>query len=108
MNFQEYSDRAIGTIVLQDERGFDYAACALAEEAGEVCGKVKRLYRDYGEVPSIEWRNAMLEECGDVLWNINRLVLMLGYDLETCAKRNIEKVESRRLRGVTRGSGDNR
>ena len=48
------------------------------------------------------------KELGDVLWYLANLANDLGYSLSEIAENNIEKLESRKERGVIQGSGDNR
>lgn len=47
-------------------------------------------------------------EAGDVLWQLSGLCSVMGWDLETVAKRNLEKLSSRKARGVVAGEGDYR
>ena len=47
-------------------------------------------------------------ELGDVLWHIAEVASDNGWSLEEIMKDNIDKLESRRLRNVITGSGDNR
>lgn len=80
----------------------------LLEEAGEVAGKLKRLYREHGGVVNDEWKRATLLELGDVLWHVVELARQLDSDIETVKDLNVEKIRDRRDRGVIRGEGDNR
>lgn len=95
-------------------RNFVYPALALAEEAGEVAGKVKKLWRDQDKaaveelVLSDEQRLAIVKELGDVLWYVARMSAEIGSSLEEVARENILKIEGRRERGTLRGSGDDR
>jgi NTP pyrophosphatase (non-canonical NTP hydrolase) len=87
-----------------------YPYLALAEEAGEVCGKLAKAIRkgdlEYG--PSLELNTAILDECGDVLWNLSQIVNDLGYNLEYVARMNLDKLRDRKERGVIDGKGDKR
>jgi len=49
-----------------------------------------------------------VDEGGDVLWYLSQLFDLLHIDMDTAARRNIKKLESRMDRGVIAGRGDNR
>lgn len=85
-----------------------YCTLGLAGEAGEIPNKVKKIIRDNGSEITDEVRDAILAEIGDVLWYAARLADELGESLEVVAKGNLEKLASRRERGVVSGSGDYR
>ena len=91
-----------------------YPALGLANEAGEVLGKLKKLIRDSnvrfdGEGKITDQQRADLgAELGDVLWYISNLARDLGLNLNDVAAMNVEKLQSRQARGVIGGSGDNR
>ena len=50
----------------------------------------------------------VIKELGDILWYINSVSHLLGSSLEEVAQKNLDKVLSRKERGMTGGSGDNR
>lgn len=85
-----------------------YPALGLAEEAGEVAGKYAKAVRDCNGVIDTERTEAIKKELGDVLWFVAELSTQLGLTLEEVMDANIEKLTSRRSRGVIHGSGDNR
>lgn len=85
-----------------------YPALGLASEAGEVAGKVKKVLRDRGGVPTEADRDALKAELGDVLWYVARLAADLNIPLQEIAEANISKLRDRANRGVIQGSGDNR
>lgn len=80
-----------------------YCALGLTGESGEYAEKIKKLIRDGTFV-----REDTAKELGDVLWYLTRSANELGYSLDEIAKMNIEKLQSRKERGVLQGSGDNR
>lgn len=86
--------------------GINEAVFGLLEEAGEVAGKFKRVYR--GDRTLEEASESIKKELGDVLWYLSQLSLRLGYTLEEVAKDNIAKLEDRLVRGKIKGEGDNR
>ena len=55
-----------------------------------------------------ETRLAIKGEIGDVLWYASQLASELGLLLEDIAEYNLEKLFSRKNRGVLKGDGDNR
>jgi NTP pyrophosphatase (non-canonical NTP hydrolase) len=85
-----------------------YPALGLCGEAGEVAEKVKKTIRDDGGVLTEERREALAAELGDVLWYAAQLATEAGLELERIAADNLDKLLSRRRRGVLRGSGDDR
>ena len=86
------------------DKGLEYLITGLAAEVGEVSGKVAKYYRKDGEFP----KQDVLDELGDVLWFVAELSTLLGSPLSKVAMGNIDKLASRKERGVLKGSGDNR
>lgn len=80
----------------------------LVGESGEVAEKFKKLIRDRGGRISNEDKAEILKELGDILWYVNAVSHLLGSSLEEVAQKNLDKVLSRKERGKTGGSGDNR
>jgi NTP pyrophosphatase (non-canonical NTP hydrolase) len=80
----------------------------LSDESGEVLGKFKKLLRDKNGVLSDEDKKEIVKEIGDVLWYVASLTHLLGYSLDEVAQMNLDKLASRKQRGVIKGSGDNR
>ena len=85
-----------------------YLALGLCGESAEVAEKVVGALFDGGGALTPEQREGILKEAGDTLWYLARLVDELKADLGSVASDNIRKVTSRRERGVTQGSGDDR
>ncbi len=109
MNFDEYQQKsrrtakypAIGHAVI-------YPTLGLVNEAGEVAGKIKKVFRDkQGEI-NAETRQALKAELGDVLWYLAQVCTELDLSLDDVAAHNIEKLYSRLERGAIHGDGDNR
>ena len=109
MTFDEYQTKsrktagypAIGHPVI-------YPALGLVNEAGEVAGKIKKVFRDKGGEISDETRAALKAELGDVLWYVAQVCTELGLSLDEVAGYNLEKLYSRLERGTLRGDGDDR
>jgi len=109
MDFNEYQTKsrktagypAIGHPVI-------YPTLGLANEAGEVAGKVKKVFRDKEGQISEETREALKAELGDVLWYLAQVATELNLSLDEIAEYNIEKLYSRLERGKIQGEGDDR
>ncbi len=109
MDFTEYQQKAkhtakypvIGHRVI-------YPTLGLANEAGEVAGKIKKIFRDKEGVISKEDREALKAELGDVLWYLAQVATELGLSLGEIAEHNIAKLLDRQARGKIHGDGDNR
>jgi NTP pyrophosphatase (non-canonical NTP hydrolase) len=109
MHLRDYQRQAAGT-ALYPNRGQNpiYPTLGLAGEAGEVCEKVKKVIRDRGGDFDAESIAAIKKELGDVLWYVAMLADELGLSLEEIGRENIEKLVSRRERGMLGGNGDER
>jgi NTP pyrophosphatase (non-canonical NTP hydrolase) len=109
MNFNDYQIKsrktakypAIGHALI-------YPVLGLTNEAGEVAGKVKKIFRDKeGAIGEAE-RTALKGELGDVLWYLAQVCTELNLSLDEVAEHNLEKLYSRLERGKIGGEGDNR
>ena len=113
MTLEEYGKKAITTLTSDHAYG-DLTPALMAQilglvgESGEIAEKVKKLLRDKDGKITDEVRAELVKELGDVLWYINVVASMLGSSIDEVAAKNLEKVLSRKERGVTKGSGDNR
>jgi len=83
-----------------------YVALGLTGEAGEVSNKVKKILRDSKGEVSDEIRDYLVAEVGDTLWYLARLATELGVSLGQVGQANLDKLNSRKERGVIGGSGD--
>lgn len=114
MTLDDYATKAITTLHTDHALSDDMSAALLSQvfglvgEGGEVAEKFKKLIRDKQGAISPEDTAEILKELGDVLWYVNSIATLLGSSLEEVAAKNLEKVLSRKARGVTGGSGDNR
>lgn len=116
MELNEYQKRALDTANYPYEFSTIYPALGMNGEAGEVADKVKKIIRDtdykkdkYGAIKiTDEKKKELALEIGDVLWYCATLSADLGYSLDDVAQMNVEKLASRKRRGVLSGSGDNR
>ena len=109
MNFTDYQTKSrvtakypvIGHAVI-------YPTLGLVNEAGEVAGKIKKVFRDKSGEISPETREALKAELGDVLWYLAQVATELDLSLDEIAEANIAKLLDRQSRGKIQGDGDNR
>jgi NTP pyrophosphatase (non-canonical NTP hydrolase) len=109
MDFDKYQKLSRKTAIYpQKGKNFIYPTLGLADEAGEVTGKIKKAIRDDGGKITKGRRIEISKELGDVLWYIAQLSTELKLSLSDIAKENLKKLKSRMVRGTLHGSGDNR
>ena len=117
MNYQE---QAHTTALYGDN--VEYPFMSLAEESGEVIGKLGKYIRknDVGAgdavlaaaVPfqpiEVELREDIIKELGDLQWQLAECCTVLGITLEELQRRNLMKIQGRVARGTVEGTGDDR
>ena len=109
MNFDDYQQEAVSTAIYPKQGdNIYYPALGLAGEAGEVCEKIKKIMRDHDGTMDVYKIEELSLELGDVLWYVANLCQELDIDMSYVATRNILKLQSRKMRGNLKGSGDNR
>jgi NTP pyrophosphatase (non-canonical NTP hydrolase) len=109
LDFRQYQQAASETGgVVETKHPIVYPTLGLCNEAGEVAGKVKKIFRDRGGVVTDDDRAALTLELGDVLWYLAEVCTQLGVSLEDVAAANVAKLRSRSARGVLGGEGDSR
>ena len=86
----------------------NYCILGLNGEAGELANKLKKIARDNMGVLTDQTRFDLAKELGDCQWYLARIAAELGFSLEAIATHNIEKLASRKERGVLGGAGDDR
>lgn len=123
MELNEYQERAMATCMPSCDN-FSYMMLNLIGEVGELASKVAKDIRKVNAVighgmdneliprmPFDEWivrQEEYKAEAGDILWQLAGLCGAMGWDLEEVAQGNLDKLASRRQRGVIDGNGDNR
>ena len=122
MELNEYQDRAMSTCMRSCDN-FSYMMLNLVGEVGEFASKVAKQIRKreviIGEIPNdltpmvgfdrwVDQSEELKKEAGDILWQLAGLVHAMGWKLEDVAVGNLEKLASRKERGVISGDGDNR
>ena len=109
MDLNDYQRESRKTALYPDVgRNAIYPTLGLVSEAGEVADKVKKILRDKKGVFDKDSKDAIKFELGDVLWYISQLSSELGFELEDVANANLQKLNSRKIRGKIQGSGDDR
>ena len=111
--FDQYQIATSETAIYKDktksqQENLYYVTLGLVGEAGEIANKAKKVIRDHGGVVTPEYREALIGELGDVLWYAAQLASTLEITLSEVAKRNLEKLFSRKDRGTLAGDGDSR
>lgn len=117
MDANRYQERARSTAIYPDAASVIYPAMLAGAEAGEAQNKVQKLIRkgvlnmDGGD-PFYKLEQEQIEpiidECGDVLWAIANLLSDLNVSMSFAMEKNLNKLQSRKERGVLEGEGDNR
>ncbi len=108
MDFNEYQNKAKQFAIYKEDYRLIYPSLGRASEAGEVCGKVKKILRDFDGYVYPEDKEQLKSEIGDVLWYIAALCSDLNLEMGVVASDNIAKLQDRKLRNKIQGSGDNR
>ncbi len=110
ISFAEYQrkvqETSINTVI--HGNSWVYPLMGIADEAGEVLGKAKKVFRDSGGILDDEKRFAIMDELSDVQWYLAEACTQLGFPLEEVVLHNLRKLKDRSERGVIGGSGDNR
>jgi NTP pyrophosphatase (non-canonical NTP hydrolase) len=108
-DFNDYQRESRKTwSLIHTDHAIVYPTLGLTNEAGEVAGKVKKIFRDKGGKISEQDREALKQELGDVLWYLTQICTELDITLQEVAETNIEKLFSRLERNQIRGDGDHR
>jgi NTP pyrophosphatase (non-canonical NTP hydrolase) len=118
MELNEYQKKASKTAIYPGQStilGLTYCALGLSGEAGEVAGRVKKVFRDDQLEPTQPTQSILpsrqldiMRQMGDVLWYLAQMSSELGVSLDEIAQENLEKLASRKERGVISGQGDKR
>jgi len=85
-----------------------YPVLGLVGEAGEVANKLKKVARDDRGLWGPDQTQDYEKELGDVMWYVAAVATGLKSSLQKIGTKNIQKLFSRKARGVLGGSGDDR
>lgn len=110
MTFDEYQKQALTTKhdTFEPLMQKTIWAMGVAGEAGEVVEKWKKVVAYKQGKPTKEDLDEIAKELGDVVWYIAVMADSLGYSFDDIMQRNVDKLKSRKARGVIKGQGDNR
>lgn len=120
MTLDEYQKAAIKTCMPSCFNDA-YMLTNLVGEVGELASKVAKgirkghlnLSNNYlsgvgMDAIGNDYLEGMKAECGDILWQLSGFCKVMGWSLEEIAQGNLDKLASRKERGVIDGDGDNR
>lgn len=110
MDLNEYqfaASKTAGKVSISNDT-FLYPAIGIANEAGELLGKIKKIFRDDAGVVTDTKKQEIAGELGDILWYVSETARQFGFSLHDIAAQNIQKLASRAERGTIHGSGDTR
>lgn len=121
MELNEYQRLAM-TTCMESCDNESYMFLNLVGEVGELASKMAKAIRkgkavmDFNHFITERGDQSMSEqeihdlksECGDVMWQISGLCKVMGWTLEEVCQENLDKLASRKERGVLDGNGDNR
>ena len=113
MELNEYQKQAMTTRMRSCDN-FSYMMLNLVGEVGEFASKVaKQIRKEEASINGNElWTTmdteSLMLEAGDILWQLAGLCDAFGWNLEQVAQANLDKLASRKERGVIDGNGDYR
>lgn len=123
LTLNEYQKLAM-TTCMPSCFNYAYMMDNLMAEVGEFAGKVSKAKRKeliqfdhegnivFCQGVTAEQRDELLielkKEAGDILWQASGLFEVFGWKLNDVGQGNLDKLASRKQRGVIDGSGDNR
>ena len=108
MDEKDYIEFAKTTDRYPNGNRIEFYTFGITEEAGEVAGKIKRVYRDDSGRVTLDRRMQILTELGDLLWYMVRMVDVLSSSMDEVREINHLKLSQRVANNTLHGSGDNR
>ena len=119
MTLNEYQQQAMKTC-MPSCNNIAYMLTGLNAEVGEVNDKFAKAIRkeqiaitrnklsSWVDRTPEDWEANLQKELGDVMWFCAGICSVMGWQLGDIALQNIDKLQSRKQRGVIIGNGDNR
>jgi len=121
MDLNDYQDKAMTTCT-ESSDNLSYMLLNLVGEVGEFASKIAKGIRkeyiviDHNALYTVAAHKGLAYalkqeaklEAGDILWQLSGLCKTMGWTLEEVAQANLDKLASRKDRGVIVGDGDHR
>ena len=116
LTLNEYQRRAMTTCMVSCDNQA-YMLTGFVGEVGELCGKIaKAIRREKAALKDNYLVGAFTpqelhdikSELGDCAWFIAGIANTMGWTLQNVCQDNLDKLASRKERGVINGDGDNR
>lgn len=131
MKLNKYQEKAMSTC-MPSCKNISYMLLNLVGEVGEFSSKLAKAIRknqvsiggktsvnrniltvrddspETLEFDVLSFDDELKKEAGDILWQLAGLCRVMGWNLEDVAQGNLDKLASRKARGVIDGDGDNR
>lgn len=131
MELNEYQEKAMSTC-MPSCKNISYMLLNLVGEVGEFSSKLAKAIRknqvsiggntsvnrniltvrddspEALEFDVLSFDDELKKEAGDILWQLAGLYRVMGWKMEDVAQGNLDKLASRKARGVIDGDGDNR
>ena len=123
LTLNQYQEQAMSTC-MDSCNNYSYMMDNLAAEVGEFSGKIAKAKRkgmirftEDGNIDfvadvtigeALDFHSELMKEAGDILWQLSGLCHVFGWSLADVGQGNLDKLASRKQRGVIDGSGDNR
>lgn len=108
MDFKAYQNFADTTRIYPEDMKIIYPCLGISGEVGEVCEKIKKIYRDKNGQFSEHDKDEICREIGDVLWYLSALCTDLNRDFNDIAFKNTQKIYERKNQNKLNGNGDYR
>jgi NTP pyrophosphatase (non-canonical NTP hydrolase) len=123
LTLNQYQEQAMSTC-MDSCNNYSYMMDNLAAEVGEFSGKIAKAKRkkmirftEDGNIDfaadvtigeALDFHSELMKEAGDILWQLSGLCHVFGWSLADVGQGNLDKLASRKQRGVIDGNGDNR
>ena len=119
MTLNEYQQQAMSTC-MESCNNIAYMLTGLNAEVGEINDKIAKAVRKeqvkitrnnlctWNDRTPENYKLELAKELGDCFWFVAGLSKVLGFTLQEIGEINIDKLKSRKERGVIDGNGDNR
>ena len=104
----DYQRKAHKTAIYPKELRILYPVLGLCGETGELAEKIKKVFRDDGGIVSVEKKEQVAKELGDIMWYLAEVATSFGLTLGGIAELNLAKLAKRKEQNTLSGSGDNR